>query len=85
MTPTRSRYLRRSNAIEATISYMKTDGGVALCALKGKLGDAPHAVMCGCGHNICMILARFRALWAETLASYYVLRRVRTKERPHRG
>ena len=37
-------------------------------ALKGTLGNALHAVLCGCGHNIRMILAHLRAIWAEILA-----------------
>jgi len=40
---------------------MKTDGRLARCALKGILGDALHAILCGCGHNIRKILAHFRA------------------------
>ena len=35
------------------------------CPLKGSLGDALHAVLCGCGHNIRLILAYLRALVAE--------------------
>jgi len=39
---------------------MKTDGSLARCPLKGTLGDALHAVLCGCGHNIRLILAHLR-------------------------
>ena len=49
------------------IGHMKTDGRLARCPLKGTLGDALHAVLCGCGHNIRMILAHLRALMAEIL------------------
>ena len=41
--------------------------------LKGTLGDALHAVLCGCGHNIRMILAHLRALWAEIVAAIYAM------------
>ena len=68
MTPALRRDLRRRSAIEPAISHMKTDGRLARCALKGTLGDALHAVLCGCGHNIRLILAHLRALWAEILA-----------------
>jgi transposase, IS5 family len=68
MTPALQRDLRRRSAIEPMIGHMKTDGRLARCALKGTLGDALHAVLCGCGHNIRMILAHLRALWAKILA-----------------
>ncbi len=41
---------------------MKSDGRLARCALKGTIGDALYAVLCGCGHNIRKILAYLRAL-----------------------
>jgi IS5 family transposase len=68
MTPALRRALRRRSAIEPAIGHMKTDGRLSRCALKGTLGDALHAVLCGCGHNIRMILAHLRALWAKILA-----------------
>jgi IS5 family transposase len=61
------RDLRRRSAIEPMIGHMKTDGRLARCPLKGTLGDALHAVLCGCGHNIRMILAHLRALVAAFL------------------
>jgi IS5 family transposase len=67
MTPALKRDLRRRSAIEPTIGHMKTDGRLARCPLKGTLGDALHAVLCGCGHNIRLILAHLRALVAEIL------------------
>ena len=69
MTPALRRDLRRRSAIEPMIGHMKTDGRLARCALKGTLGDALHAVLCGCGHNIRMILSHLRALWAQILAA----------------
>ncbi|MDG3042440.1 IS5 family transposase [Roseicyclus marinus] len=69
MTPALQRDLRRRSAIEPTIGHMKTDGRLARCALTGTLGDALHAVLCGCGHNIRMILAHLRALWVQILAA----------------
>ena len=67
MTPALKRDLRRRSAIEPTIGHMKTDGRLARCPLKGTLGDALHAVLCGCGHNIRLILAHLRALAALIL------------------
>lgn len=62
MTTALKRELRRRPAIEPTIGHMKTDGRLARCPLKGPLGDALHAVLCGAGHNIRLILAHLRAL-----------------------
>ena len=47
---------------------MKTDGRIARCALKGTIGDAIFAVLCGCGHNIRKILAHLRSLLLALLA-----------------
>ena len=60
LTPRLTRLLRRRSAIEPEIGHMKTDGRLARCALKGTLGGALFAVLCGCGHNICKILAHLR-------------------------
>jgi hypothetical protein len=43
-------------------------GGLARCPLKGTIGDAIFAVLCGCGHNIRKILARIRAILTVILA-----------------
>ena len=41
---------------------MKSDGRLARCPLKGRIGDAVFAVLCACGHNVRKILAHLRAL-----------------------
>ena len=63
LTPKLVADLRRRSAIEPEIGHMKTDGRLARCPLKGTIGDAIFAVLCGCGHNIRKILAHLRALW----------------------
>ena len=63
LTPRLIADLRRRSAIEPEIGHMKTDGRLARCPLKGTIGDAIFAVLCGCGHNIRKILAHIRALW----------------------
>jgi IS5 family transposase len=68
MTRALRRALRRRSAIEPTIGHMKTDGRLSRSPLKGTLGDALHAVLCGAGHNIRLILAHLRALLAEIRA-----------------
>ena len=44
---------------------MKVDGRLARNPLKGALGDAIHAVMCGAGHNLRLILAALRLFCAR--------------------
>lgn len=63
--------LRRRSGIEPAIGYMKTAGRLASCAVKRALGDALHTVLCGCGRNIRMILAQFRAFVAAMSAALY--------------
>jgi IS5 family transposase len=68
LTPALAKLLRRRSAIEPEIGHMKTDGRLARCPLKGTLGDALFAVLCGCGHNIRKILAHLRALFRAVVA-----------------
>ncbi len=69
LTPKLMADLRRRSAIEAEIGHMKTDGHLSRCPLKGTIGDAFFAVLCGCGHNIRKILAHLRALLALIIAA----------------
>lgn len=52
--------IKRRSAIEPAIGHMKMDGRLGRNPLKGALGDALHAVMCGAGHNLRRILAALR-------------------------
>ncbi len=56
-----AKLLRRRSAIEPMIGHMKNDGRLTRSPLKGTAGDALFAVLCGCGHNIRMILRHLRA------------------------
>jgi IS5 family transposase len=56
------RALKRRNAIEPIIGHLKNDGLLGRNYLKGELGDALHAILCGAGHNIRMILRRLSFL-----------------------
>jgi transposase, IS5 family len=69
LTPRLSKLLRRRSAIEPEIGHMKSDGRLDRCPLRGRLGDALFAVLCGCGHNIRKTLAHLRALLTALLAS----------------
>ncbi len=51
----------RSSMLEATIGHMKNDGMLSRCHLKGKEGDAIHALLCGLGHNLRLLLNFIRA------------------------
>ena len=57
--------IKRRSAIEPTIGHMKMDGRLGRNPLKGALGDALHAVLCGAGHNIRLLLKKLRLLFAQ--------------------
>ena len=56
--------LRRS-AIEPKIGHMKMDGRLGRNPLKGALGDALHAVLCGAGHNLRLLMKKLRLFCAD--------------------
>lgn len=59
--------IKRRSAIEPAIGHMKADGKLGRNWLKGALGDAMHAVLCGAGHNLRMILRKLRLFYALIL------------------
>ncbi|CAD6562786.1 hypothetical protein LMG24235_08027 [Paraburkholderia sabiae] len=61
--------IRRRSAIEPAIGHMKTDGKLGQRWLKGALGDAMHAVLCGAGHNLRMIRRKLKVFYALILAT----------------
>ncbi len=65
ITRTLKAMIKRCSAIEPAIGHMKMDGRLARNPLKGALGDALHAVMCGAGHNLRLILAALRLCCAR--------------------
>ena len=67
LTPVLARALRRRSSFEPEIGHMKADGRLSRCFLKGTLGDALFAVLCGCGHNLRKILAHLRAWLAQII------------------
>lgn len=60
VTRTMKAMIKRRSAIEPTIGHMKSDGRLDRNPLKGTLGDALHAVLCGAGHNIRLLLSLLR-------------------------
>jgi len=71
-----AKLLRRRSAIEPMIGHMKNDGRLTRCPLKGTGGDALFAVLCGCGHNIRMILRHLRAVLRQLIWLIICLRRL---------
>lgn len=67
ITRTLKTMIKRRSAIEPTIGHMKTDGRLGRNPLKGTLGDALHAVMCGAGHNIRLLLKKLRLFWTQNI------------------
>ncbi|GAC1533382.1 MAG: hypothetical protein NVS2B4_13630 [Ramlibacter sp.] len=65
ITKTLKAMVKRRSAIEPAIGHMKMDGRLARNPLKCALGDALHAVMCGAGHSMRLILAKLRLLCAR--------------------
>jgi transposase, IS5 family len=61
------RMIKRRSAIEPTIGHMKTDGRLDRNWLKGAIGDALHAVLCGAGHNIRLLLRKLRLLCVRSI------------------
>ncbi len=68
ITRTLRAIIRRRSAIEPTIGHMKADGKLGRNWLKGALGDAIHAVLCGAGHNLRMILRKLRLFYVLLLS-----------------
>lgn len=59
--------LKRRQVVEPMIGHMKADGLLGKNCLKGEEGDALHALLCGAGHNLRMILRHLRVLYCAVL------------------
>jgi IS5 family transposase len=60
--------IKRRNAIEPIIGYMKGVGKMGRNWLKGAQGDAIHAVLCAAGYNIRLMMRKLRLFYAMILA-----------------
>lgn len=65
--------LKRRQIVEPMIGHMKSDGLLARNWLKGATGDALHAILCGAGHNLRMILAHLRVLYCLFIAVLFAM------------
>lgn len=62
LPPRLKKLLKRRQVVEPMIGHMKADGLLGKNWLKGAHGDALHALLCGAGHNLRMILRHLRVL-----------------------
>src|SRR5919199_6653269 len=69
LTPTIRRELRRRNAVEPVIGHMRSDGLLERNRLAGAAGDAINAVLAAAGHDLRLLLAWLRLLYAWILAA----------------
>jgi IS5 family transposase len=67
------RKLKRRNAIEPIIGHLKSDGRLARNFLKGQIGDAMNAILCGAGHNLRKMLNTLRLLLVRRKFSFAAL------------
>ena len=72
VTPRIKKQILRRSAIEPAIGHMKNDGRLRRNWLKGAIGDALHAVLCGAGHNLRMILRALRLFLVVLSAAHGV-------------
>jgi IS5 family transposase len=79
LTRTLKRKLKRRNAIEPVIGHMKEDGRMDRNWLRGPQGDAMHALLCGAGQNLRLILWKLRLLFAWIFSTWL---RVERAQRP---
>lgn len=69
ITRTLKAMIKRRSAIEPAIGHMKAEGKLGRNWLKGSIGDALNAVLCGAGYNLRMILRKLRLFYALILAT----------------
>lgn len=55
--------IKRRSIVEPMIGHMKADGKLNRNWLKGTEGDAIHAILCGAGHNIRLLLRWLRLFY----------------------
>jgi IS5 family transposase len=66
-SPTIKRELRRRSAVEPVIGHLKSDGLLERNHLAGQHGDAINLILAAAGHNLRLILAWLRPLYALIL------------------
>lgn len=67
------RWLKRRRAIEPIIGHVKHDHGMRRCWLKGKTGDAVHAVLCAAHYNLRWLLRAIARLGLKGFFAFAAL------------
>lgn len=67
------RWLKRRQPIEPIIGHVKHDHGMRRCWLKGKSGDAAHAVLCAAGYNLRWLLRAIARLGLKAFCALAAL------------
>jgi transposase, IS5 family len=65
VTPSIKKKLKLRNAVERVIGHMKNDGRLGRSFIKGIVGDAINALLCGADHNLRKILRQLALLCAQ--------------------
>jgi IS5 family transposase len=60
------KWLKHRQAIEPIIGHLKSDGRLNRNYLLGEQGDAINALLCCAGHNLRLVLRKFRLFWPST-------------------
>ncbi len=69
ITRTLKAKIQRRSAIEPKFGHMKMNGRLGRNPLKGALGDALHAVLCGAGPNLRLLIKQLRLFCAGVRAA----------------
>lgn len=85
VTPSIRKAIHRRSAVEPAIGHMKNEGKLRRNWLKGTLGDALNAVLCGAGHNLRMILRAIRLFYVWILSSVIAASNPRQSRKPEFG
>lgn len=73
VTASIKRKLKRRDAIEPIIGHLKSDGRLNRNFLKGTVGDAMNALLCGAGHNLRKILNTLKHFCARRKLDFIAL------------
>jgi transposase, IS5 family len=73
MSARQKKQLKRRQAIEPAIGHVKHDHRMIRCYLKGRIGDALHAISCAAGYNIRWLMRAIMRLGLRGLFAFAFL------------